>query len=364
MLDETVSNLKNGGMEIGRRILTTSYDMVHRYAQLQQYQPQLQQPGQDGGVINQGGGNLNEGATGDLGILVSLPNVQQVADVPMSKFKYNLIANIVIFLVIMIVYEICRRLYPSVYAGRKHHVSEERMAITFKSSDLPFSWILPVMRVSWSQVRKHGGLDAYLFLRYIRMCLVITCVSGFWCMVVLAPVYYNAGVDAEGWYHISLANVPNQSSLFWVTVVFMWLLSIYVFYVMDAEIQHYIQVKLEFLSRGDYDLHPYQRYSIMIENIPHELRSDTALYDYFNKLFPGKVHSAYVVLSIPELEAMSRRRQRVVRRLEKSIAIHEGTGKRPEHIGKYSLFSLFSFTKCLICMLQHVLSVGSKRCMW
>jgi len=330
MLYVILSSLKNDGIEASRRMLTATYDMIHRHVQ--------EQREQEAWMTNAGGGVI-AGTTTAKKILQNFPVISKIDDVPMSKFRNNLIVNVVLFIILMTAYEICSRVFPSVYAGRKYHVPEDRMAIQLKSSDLPFSWVLPVMRVSWSQVRKHGGLDAYSFLRYIRMCLVITCVSGFWCMAILAPVYATAGGETEGWYHISLANVPDQSKIFWLTTVFIWLLSIYVFYVMDKEIQHYVQVRMEFCAKGDIDIHPYQRYSIMIENIPHELRSNTALYDYFNTLFPGKVHSAYVVLSIPDLEATSRRRKRVVRRLEKSIALHEGTGKRPKHI------------------------VGSKRCM-
>ena len=69
----------------------------------------------------------------------------------------------------------------------------------------------------------------------------------------------------------------------------------------------------------------------MIENIPHELRSEKAMYDYFDQLFPGKVHSVSIVLNIPDLEAVRARCMRVCRRLEKSIAYYHATGKRATH---------------------------------
>jgi Cytosolic domain of 10TM putative phosphate transporter len=69
----------------------------------------------------------------------------------------------------------------------------------------------------------------------------------------------------------------------------------------------------------------------MVENIPVELRSDRALYDYFDQLFPGKIHSASVVLNLPDLEAVSARCHRVCERLEKSIAYYEANGERPTH---------------------------------
>jgi hypothetical protein len=46
----------------------------------------------------------------------------------------------------------------------------------------------------------------------------------------------------------------------------------------------------------------------------------------------GKVHSACVVLNLPDLEALVARRLRIVRRLEKSIAYFHATGERPTHV--------------------------------
>ena len=84
-------------------------------------------------------------------------------------------------------------------------------------------------------------------------------------------------------------------------------------------------------AKGDDHVHPQHHYSLHVENIPYELRSDKALYDYFDRLFPGKVHSTSVVLNLPDLEAVSLRSHRVCERLEKSIAYYEANGERPTH---------------------------------
>ena len=61
------------------------------------------------------------------------------------------------------------------------------------------------------------------------------------------------------------------------------------------------------------------------------MRSDKALKDYFSSLFPNRVHSAVVALTLSELDTLSERRQRVTRRLEKSIAYFYATRKRATH---------------------------------
>ena len=81
----------------------------------------------------------------------------------------------------------------------------------------------------------------------------------------------------------------------------------------------------------------------MIERIPADLRSDRALYDYFNRLFPEKVHSACVILDVPDLEVTARRVERVTRRLEKSIAYFEATRRRPTHIAGRPRINFFEY---------------------
>ena len=101
---------------------------------------------------------------------------------------------------------------------------------------------------------------------------------------------------------------------------------------MNEEYKHYIQLRMEFLASGDSGVHPQHRYSLIVERIPHDLRADRALYDYFDALFPGKVYTACVVLNLPDLERVAAKRRQAVRRLEKSFAYYEATGKRLTHI--------------------------------
>ena len=129
-----------------------------------------------------------------------------------------------------------------------------------------------------------------------------------------------------------MANLSQSSWKIWIPIAFMWLCSCFVYYLMNKEFHHYIDLRMEFLGKGDLDVDVQHHYSLMVEQIPRELRSDKALKDYFSSLFPNRVHSAVVALVLPELDAMSARRKRVTRRLEKSIAYFYATRKRPTHV--------------------------------
>ena len=88
---------------------------------------------------------------------------------------------------------------------------------------------------------------------------------------------------------------------------------------------------MEFLAKGDSHVHPQQRYTLLVEDIPNELQSDVALYNYFDEMFPSHIHSSCIVLNAPDLVELYDRREKVVRRLEKCQAILEVLKKRPCH---------------------------------
>ncbi len=111
-----------------------------------------------------------------------------------------------------------------------------------------------------------------------------------------------------------------------------WLKTFYVLFCINEEYKHYLDLRLQYLAEGDTDMNPQTQHSLLVEEIPRELRSDTALYSYFDTLFPGKVHSASIVLNLPELEKLVCKRKRVLRRLEKSYAYLEASGRRPTHV--------------------------------
>jgi len=238
--------------------------------------------------------------------------------------------NLVVFVVLMTIFETLRVKIPSIYDGRRNHIGFLRSRK--RLSPMPFSWVRSVTKVPWTDIRSHGGLDAYMFLRFIRLCGRVTSVFTFWAVLVLFPVYATGGNQAVGFYHLSMANVAQASYRLWVPTIFMYILTAYTLYIMDEEFKHFVKLRMNFLAKGDLDVDPQQRYSLLVEQIPNSLRSDSALYDYFNSLFPGRVHSASVVLKVVDLEAVVLRRMRVLRRLEKAHAYLTATNKRPIHV--------------------------------
>jgi hypothetical protein len=139
------------------------------------------------------------------------------SDVSVHALVTTLYWNAIAFVVIMLSYEILRRLLPAVYSSQSRRQlkagvidpSDERCDESIQESStrsiprtssagsvdrsLPDiispNWVSSVLSVSWNTIRKYSGLDGYFFLRYIRMNLRICAVTSFWAFAILIPVY-------------------------------------------------------------------------------------------------------------------------------------------------------------------------------
>lgn len=234
------------------------------------------------------------------------------------------------------------------------------------NNNSPLDWLFwnahsVLFGVSWNHVRHVAGLDGYFFLRFIRMNVRITAVSTVWLCATLIPLYtmghqvnrdaadqQQAAADAAsssssssttviytaGWYHLSAANVDNNSRAMWIPCLALYLFTGFIFFVVSQEYRHYLEIRQDFLAKGTIHVHPQHHYSVLVENIPAALRSDAALAQYFNHLFPhgNTVHSAVMMYKWPNLELASAKCTRSCRRLEKSIAYYHAEQRRPTHV--------------------------------
>lgn len=124
-------------------------------------------------------------------------------DVNTSAFMTAVCLNAMLFVGLIVGYELFRRFFPSVYSPKSSGTSRtgstplssptstsnalSSAAAVNINTQKPLGWVSGVCRASWSTVRNSGGLDSYMFLRYIRLCFRISFTSALWGMIILWP---------------------------------------------------------------------------------------------------------------------------------------------------------------------------------
>jgi len=179
------------------------------------------------------------------------------------------------------------------------------------------------------------GLDGYMLLRFLAICLKLSCFIMFWGLVLLVPLYGNANGGFGAWNKYTLANVVDgdvdgyMGQKLWVPAIFSYIFMAYACHLFYMEYKHFVLKRLEYLIQGDPDTAPQTHYTIMLENVPIALQSAPALKDFFEKLFPGDVFAVEVMLDLKQLETLCEERRKIRNQLEKAIALWNATGKRP-----------------------------------
>jgi len=106
-----------------------------------------------------------------------------------NQFKYTLLINFVIFIILVAVFETNRGL-KSIYMNRIKSKYIESNRVPPKPGSYPFAWIGSVLSVhDDTQLLPMVGLDGYMLIRYIKACLRISLFFAFFCLIIMVPVY-------------------------------------------------------------------------------------------------------------------------------------------------------------------------------
>ena len=68
----------------------------------------------------------------------------------------------------------------------------------------PFGWVLPVLSTGGKKTRELIGLEAYMMLRFVRLCTRITLFDSILGCAVLLPIYCTGGDRATGFNALTL----------------------------------------------------------------------------------------------------------------------------------------------------------------
>ena len=198
------------------------------------------------------------------------------------------------------------------------------------------SWWRAALFVDQDELLRCVGLDSYMFLRFLRLsarlCGVGTCLA-----LVLIPVF--ATGDGTGnhtlqFNQLTLARVEAGSNRLWAAVIAWFIFVGFTLWSFHEEWKLYSKNRYAFLARGDVDMQREYRYAVRVEQIPSKYRSDQALYDYFDRLFPGQVQQATVFVETPELNKLIHERQHNIELLEKAVAFVYAKPEKPRPLIK------------------------------
>lgn len=243
---------------------------------------------------------------------------------------------------------VLRPRWMGLYAARKK-TKNEATALP----DLPntlFGWIVPLWKITDQQVLASAGLDAYVFLAFFKMAVKFLLVTLCFSLIVIKPVHDAYPEDEDmlpgnnKTHHnhtkeghtdmrrsINLLHSTSNSSVplfpqnletdyLWMYVVFAYLFSGIVMYLIISETRRIIEVRQEYLGSQT----TVTDRTIRLSGIPPDLQNEEKIKEFIESLDIGQVESVTLCRKWKELDQAMVERMDTLRRLEEAYTIHLG----------------------------------------
>ncbi|GAM87437.1 hypothetical protein ANO11243_054610 [Dothideomycetidae sp. 11243] len=195
----------------------------------------------------------------------------------------------------------------------------ERQRVPIPQSG-PYQWILPLFTMPNSTVISKCGLDAYFFLRYLRMLLKIFVPMAAIILPILLPINkYSgpppanttvSGVNVLGWQHIG----PTHYRRTWAHLILAILVVVWVCYVIYQELRGYIRIRQAYLTSPRHRIRASAT-TVLVRGIPRKWLSVEALNGLYD-VFPGGIRNIWINRDFDELLEKVELRDKIAKKLE------------------------------------------------
>ncbi|KAI0506830.1 hypothetical protein F5B22DRAFT_432230 [Xylaria bambusicola] len=187
-----------------------------------------------------------------------------------------------------------------------------------RSPSLPnglFNWIAPFWKISDYHPLQHQSLDAYLFLRFMKILIVICFVGCCITWPVLFPVNITGGGGQVQLNLLSYSNVnkDTQYNRYYAHTFIAWIFYGFVMYMIVRESILYVNLRQAFLLSPVYSNRISSR-TVLFVSVPDPYLDEARL----RKVFGESVKNIWIAGDTKELEKLVKERDKVAMKLEKA----------------------------------------------
>jgi hypothetical protein len=221
----------------------------------------------------------------------------------------------------LVLFQLLRWRLIRIYRPRTYLVPErERVSIPPHGI---IGWIKPVVATPALQIIQKCGLDAYFFVRYLRMCLKVFTPMLVVIMPILLPINrYSASEDPEdaqeGLNILTISNVGPQHAgkRLWAHLILAVLSILWVLYNIYYELRSYIRVRQAYLTSPQHRIRASAT-TVLVAGIPAKWLTTQAL-DGLYDVYPGGIRNIWINRNYDQIADKVSKRDNVVQNLEEA----------------------------------------------
>lgn len=178
-----------------------------------------------------------------------------------SKFLVSLLINALVAVVLLALFSYLRPRLKVIYSPRQ--LLEDTMFPLGKLPSSLFAWVMPAFMANDDDVFRYAGIDAFVYLRFMKLCFKIALVIMPYGVAVLLPLNYFGRGDLSGLDKLAMSNVKERSPKLWAHLLAVWAYTLIICYLMYEEWKVYIVYRQEFLAKGN-----HSQYVVMVRDLP------------------------------------------------------------------------------------------------
>ena len=178
-----------------------------------------------------------------------------------------------------------------------------------------FSWISPFWKIPDTYALQHQSLDAYLFLRFLRICVIIMFVGACITWPVLFPINITGGGGGQQLDMLSMANINknahNGKYRYYAHCFCGWLFFGFVLMMVMRESIFYINLRQAFLLSPVYGNRISSR-TVLFTSVPKAYLDEAIL----RKVFGDSVRRIWITADTTKVDDLVEERDKVANKLE------------------------------------------------
>ncbi|KAJ5369096.1 uncharacterized protein N7496_008856 [Penicillium cataractarum] len=247
--------------------------------------------------------------------------------VSLKSFLASLATAMIVFGVEFLLFMLLKGKLTRIYQPRTYLVPDRER--TEPSPPGLFRWVGPVFRTSSSEFIQKCGLDAYFFLRYLRMLLKIFIPMGLLILPILLPINrvggkgktFQNGTDSgprwnvTGLDQLAWGNVkPEHTGRYWAHCILAVIMVFYVCAIFFDELRGYIRMRQAYMTSPQHRLRASAT-TVLVTAIPHGWLNVDSLDNLFD-VFPGGIRNIWINRNFDELNEKVKERNKIALKLE------------------------------------------------
>lgn len=172
------------------------------------------------------------------------------------------------------------------------------------------------------------GLDAFMFLRFLRFCCKISVICAGIGMIILWPTYFTSNGHQDGVAGVNLytiANVEPNGDRLYAAVICCWIFTLYFLYEIEEEYKVFVGLRKEYLLSDDPRLPLQEKYTVLVENLPITYQTPESLKELFETIFPNEIAAVSIACLTTELDEQIKIREEIITELEIALAYEKAS---------------------------------------